>query len=211
MITLQEIQKRTVVRIVDDEVDFVDAMSTFLSYKGWVTRTYTRADVFLRTDAYSQPGCILLDVRMPGMTGLQLQEKLKAISVQLPIIFLSGHGDIDTAVMTIQEGAVNFLQKSCDSSRVLNSVEKACRLSLLQVGPLTCMTPQQAAERIAKLSGRERDILQLAALGLSSTLIGRRLGISARTADAHRASAAKKLGVHTTEEMLAILEMSRSA
>lgn len=211
MITLQEIQKRTVVRIVDDEVDFVDAMSTFLSYKGWVTRTYTRADVFLRTDVYSQPGCILLDVRMPGMTGLQLQEKLKAISVQLPIIFLSGHGDIDTAVMTIQEGAVNFLQKSCDSSRVLNSVEKACRLSLLQVDPLTCMTPQQAAERIAKLSGRERDILQLAALGLSSTLIGMRLGISARTADAHRASAAKKLGVHTTEEMLAILEMSRSA
>lgn len=211
MITLKEVQQKSLVRIVDDEPDFVDAMNTFLTYKGWRTVAYGNADSFLTADTYSQPGCILLDIRMPGMTGLQLQERLKEIGVKVPIIFLSAHGDIDTAVMAIQEGAVNFLQKSCDSSRILSSVEKACRQSLQQSNPLGCMTPEQAAESVAKLSRRERDILSLVALGLSSTLIGERLSISARTADAHRASAAKKLGVHSTDEMLAILELAKEA
>lgn len=209
MISLQQVQKKSLVRIVDDEADFVDAINTFLTYRGWTTATYDSADAFLRADTYSKPGCVLLDIRMPGMSGLQLQEKLKQIGVRVPIIFLSAHGDIDTAVMTIQEGAVNFLQKSCDSARIVSSVEKACRLSLQQSDPLGFMTPQQALDRAAKLSRRELDILALVKLGLSSTLIGERLGISARTADAHRASAAKKLGVHSTEEMLAILELAK--
>lgn len=206
---LDEIQKACLVRVVDDDASFSRAVSALLSYKGWRVNIYNRAEDFLLGDRHSYPGCLLLDIRMPGMTGLQLQQKLNEQQVKLPIVFLSAHGDIDTAVHTLHEGAADFLQKSCDHERLLTVVGKACLNSLRSTYPFAYLSAQEARELLCRLSERESQIIKLAALGLSSTQIGERLQISFRTVETHRASAAKKLGTHKFEEVLQIVHIAQ--
>ena len=120
-------QAHALVRIVDDEADLREALSFVLDMEGWKTVTYGRAEDFFTGDSPSEPGCVVLDVRMPGMSGLELQQAMEERGIELPVIFLTGHGDIDMAVKTMKDGADDFLSKPVTPERLLDAIEKAVK------------------------------------------------------------------------------------
>lgn len=201
---IERLKAECLVRIVDDDPDIRSGLAFMLDCAGWKSVSFGTAAEFLTKDSPSVPGCAVLDVRMPGMTGIELQHELIRRRNALPVVFLSGHGDIDMAVQAIQEGAVHFLQKPVDRDRLLAVIAKASAKSLDSCDLLIPETAV-ARKRLEELTGRELEIVKLAASGLSSKAIGERLGISERTVEAHRYAANKKLRVHTTDEALKIL------
>lgn len=203
--SLEQSQLECLVRIVDDDPDIRNSLAFMLDCAGWKSTSYASANDFLTRDILSVPGCAILDVRMPGMTGIDLQHEMIRRKNLLPVIFLTGHGDIDMAVEAIQEGAVHFLQKPVNRDRLLPAIAKACARSL-DASDRVVPDIEVARQRLMLLSGRELEILRLGATGLSSKAIGERLGISGRTVETHRYAAYKKLRVHAAEEALKILQ-----
>ncbi|MCG5030544.1 response regulator [Mesosutterella sp. OilRF-GAM-744-9] len=197
---LKTIQEKALIRIVDDEQDLRKGLSFLLGCAGWKSAGYKSAKDFLRNDSPSVPGCLILDVQMPDISGIELQHEMIRRNSPLPVVFLSGHGDIDMAVQAIQEGAVHFLQKPVDSARLLAVIEKAVRKSLEESPVVTDST--SARHRLSLLTEREREVIGLVAQGLSSRQIATRFGISERTVEAHRSSANKKLHVSSTSDEL---------
>lgn len=121
-------QAHALVRIVDDEADLREALSFVLDMEGWKTVTYGRAEDFFTGDSPSEPGCVVLDVRMPGMSGIEAQHEMRSRGIALPIIFLTGHGDVDMAVGAVQDGAFDFLLKPVDNDgRLCGLGERRCR------------------------------------------------------------------------------------
>lgn len=208
MIDLKTLRQKTMIRVVDNDAEHCDAVQFLLQCHGWNSKIFLSADEFLHNDLLSIPGCLILDVSMPEMTGLQLQSHLNKIGSSLPIIFLTGHGDVEMAVETLHCGAADFLQKPVNSSRLLAAVEKAATQSLEKANPFSFLTPTQARERLSVITPRELQILRLAGLGLSCRAIGERLGISDRTVETHRSSACKKIGTHSAEDIIALLKLS---
>lgn len=196
--TRKKIQELSWVRIVDDDTDHNKATEFLLRCKGWQVISYTSAQSFLTEDVNSLPGCIVLDVHMPELSGLELQQIMKEREIILPIIFLTGYGDIDMAVNSMIEGAVDFLQKPVNPDRLLASVEKACTKSVSLSAPFVLMTEEEAKQRLKKLTAREIEILELVNQELPSRLIGERLGISERTVETHRTPHAKNFR-HTAQ------------
>lgn len=198
-LTLDEVKKKALVRIVDDDAELAEALRFFLEIEGWQAVVYTRAREFFAADRPSQPGCVLLDVRMPELTGLECQKLLKEHQVALPVIFMSGHGDIDMAVQAVLDGAWDFLQKPVDEERLLRDITRAATQSVGQSEGV--LSSDEARERLAQLTEREREIARLVGENLVSRAIGERLGIATRTVEVHRASALKKLGVRDPEDI----------
>ena len=191
------------IRLVDDEPDVRAALSLMLEIEGWRCVSYASAREFL-VENMDSPGCLVLDVRMPGMSGLELQQAMEERGIELPVIFLTGHGDIDMAVMALHEGAADFIQKPVDNERLLAVIASTAFESLSGAGAV--LDGETARARCAELTNRERDIARLVAEGLTNRLIGERLSIAVRTVEVHRASALRKLGVRTPEEVRAVLE-----
>lgn len=198
---LARVQQGVLVRIVDDDASLRDALRFVLETEGWRVVDYRSANDFFRGDAPSVRGCVVMDVRMPGLTGIEAQAVMNERGFSLPVIFLTGHGDIDMAVMALHEGAADFIQKPVDNERLLAVIASTAFESLSGAG--ACST---ARARCAELTNRERDIARLVAEGLTNRLIGERLSIAVRTVEVHRASALRKLGVRTPEEVRAVLE-----
>lgn len=207
--TLDEIKSQALVRIVDDDAELAEALRFFLEIEGWKAVVYTRAKEFFAADMPSRPGCVLLDVRMPELTGLECQRLLKEHQVALPVIFMSGHGDIDMAVQTILDGALDFMQKPVDEDRLLRVITKGCTQSVQ--ASLGLVGSTQAKALVETLTARELEIVKLVAENLVSRTIGERLGIATRTVEVHRASALKKLGVRTPEEIKRLLEAAKES
>ena len=191
------------IRLVDDEPDVRAALSLMLEIEGWRCVSYASAREFL-VENMDSPGCLVLDVRMPGMSGLELQQAMEERGIELPVIFLTGHGDIDMAVMALHEGAADFIQKPVDNERLLAVIASTAFESLSGAGAV--LDGETAKARCAELTNRERDIARLVSEGLTNRLIGERLSIAVRTVEVHRASALRKLGVRTPEEVRAVLE-----
>ena len=185
-------QAHALVRIVDDEADLREALSFVLDMEGWKTVAYGRAEDFFTGDSPSEPGCVVLDVRMPGMSGIEAQHEMRSRGIALPIIFLTGHGDVDMAVGAVQDGAFDFLLKPVDNERFLNSVGCAA----------------WASTAAAALTKRERSLAELIALGLTNREAAERSGIAQRTMEVHRANILRKLGVKTPEDIRRLLEMA---
>lgn len=194
--------------MIDDDLDHNKAMEFLLTRNGWQVKTYSRATEFLTEDINSHPGCIVLDVNMPELSGIHLQLVMKEREIALPIIFLTGNGDIDMAVNTILEGAVDFLQKPVKVPRLLASVEKACMRSVKVSDPLLFLTKENARNKLKLLTSREMEIMKFVQQGLTSKVIALRLGISERTVEAHRTSACKKLNIHNTQGILELFILS---
>ncbi len=190
---------KPLVRVIDDDDAMRRSWAFLIEGEGWDVVTYSDAIDFLSSNDFSRPGCLVLDVRMPRMSGLELQDKLRELNVDLPIIFISGHGDIDMAVMTMQDGAADFIQKPLDNERLLRSIETAAYRSASQA--LGILDAEDAQERLAVLTDRESDIARLLAQSLTNRQIGERLGIAVRTVEVHRATVLRKLGVKSTEEI----------
>lgn len=191
------------IRLVDDDEEFLDSQKMLLESLGWDVKTYTRPKVFLLEDDLARPGCVILDVRMPEMTGLQVQAELeKRETAHLPVIFLSAHGDIAMAVHTMQHGAVDFLEKPVDPQTLLQRVSMAIATSLRSSARQDEV--EQLKSRVAKLSGREREIAQLVAHGLRNKEIARKLNIEETTVKMHRANALAKLAANSSAELTRI-------
>lgn len=198
---LARVQQGVLVRIVDDDASLRDALRFVLETEGWRVVDYRSANDFFRGDAPSVRGCVVMDVRMPGLTGIEAQAVMNERGFSLPVIFLTGHGDI---VMALHEGAADFIQKPVDNERLLAVIASTAFESLSGAGAV--LDGETARARCAELTNRERDIARLVAEGLTNRLIGERLSIAVRTVEVHRASALRKLGVRTPEEVRAVLE-----
>ena len=194
---------KPLIRLVDDEVDQLTALEMLLSGQGWDVAAYTGAREFLISDMPSRPGCLILDVRMPGMSGLELQDEMNRREYPLPVIFLTGHGDIEMAVHTVREGARDFLQKPVDPEKLLKAVARAVQEDCDR----RAMPIDEAAwkERYAQLTDRERDVIELVAKGKLNRQVAAKLGISERTVQVHRLGAYRKLGVHNVAELAPVI------
>lgn len=191
---------KVLVRIVDDDSDLRAAIRFLLESEVWEVADYYSAADFLLNDDPEIPGCLILDVRMPEMTGIELQGELKQHLRQIPIVFLSAHGDIEMAVKTLHEGAVDFLTKPVQEDKLVPVISRAVKLDLIKRG--LSFDHEEIKERYKELTERETQIVSLLIKGLLNREIGERLGISTRTVEVHRARAFKKLQVHTISELI---------
>lgn len=195
--------ERALIRLVDDDEDFLEGLAFVLEAKGWKTAGYLSPRDFLTSDRPSVPGCLILDIRMPEMSGIELQREMKARGIDLPIIILTGHADVESAVKTLKMGAADFLQKPADTEELFESVENAVRLSFAKCqGGLP---PETLRETLATSSAREKDVTRLLKEGLVNSAIAERLGLTAKTVRNYRNTVYGKLRVHNTDELLAVL------
>ena len=193
---LDYIKQKALIRILDDDEALGAALKLYLELDGWQVAAYTSARRFFAEDRPSVPGCLVLDVRMPELTGLECQRLLNERQSNIPIVFISGHGDIDMAVRTILDGAYDFLHKPVDEERLGRSVMRA-------EGKVS---DEAAVALVERLTERELEVAKLVAQGLVSRIVGERLGISPRTAELHRSHAMKKLSAASPEHLKNILK-----
>jgi len=186
--------------IVDDDEAVLDSIAELVSSVGLRAATFRSARQFRDIFDPEQPGCLVLDVRMAHMSGPALQEELNAIGGRIPIIFISGHGDIPLAIKTIKAGAVDFVQKPYREQQLLDSINEA--LGRDAAARQTTTIHDGFAERLATLTEREREVVEHVVKGLSSKSIAKALNISYRTVELHRSNVLSKLGIHSVAELI---------
>ena len=186
-------------RIVDGEADQRQSLELMLSMEGWEVAAYDSARAFFSADMPSRPGCLILDVRMPDITGIEMQAMMRERQYPLPIIFLTGHADVDMAVHVLKLGAKDFLQKPVQSDRLLTAIATVVQADLDQ---RACPIDEACwLKRYATLTEREKEIIVQVAAGRLNREIGERLGISEKTVHIHRQSAYKKLDAHNVADL----------
>ncbi|MES2938326.1 MAG: response regulator [Pseudomonadota bacterium] len=188
---------RKTVFIVDDDASVRDALSLLLSLYGYPTAVFARAEDFLGALAADWRGVVLADIRMPGLSGLEMQARLALHPSRLPVIIITGHGDIEAARQAFKANAVDFLEKPFDDAVLLKAVEKAMSGPLLQ-------SSQGTRPSGSTLSPREREVLALVVEGLNNGSIAERLGISPRTVEVHKSRLMTKLGARNLAELMKI-------
>jgi len=193
-----------VIHIVDDDASFQKSLAQLLQTLGYEVVRYASAEQLLETPPDARLGCILLDVRMPGLSGPDLQDRLTQLGSSLPIIFLSGHGTVQTSVRVIKAGAEDFLLKPVAKAELMNAIGRAldrCRAALAQRERLAAL---QA--RLARLTPRERKVFALVAGGQMNKQIAFALGTTERTIKAHRQKVMHKLNAQSLLELVAIAD-----
>lgn len=188
-----------IIRIVDDDKTVSDSLSFFLNLAGLQTRSFSSAEDFLRSDDPERLGCLILDVRMEGMTGIELQAELKRRDSDLPIIFLSAHGDIEMAVNCVENGAFNFLVKPPDPDKLLELVNQAVAKNK-QVRREKAYA-ERLREQFETLTAAEKKVSYQIAKGLPNSRIAEILEISERTVQSHRANIFAKLDLENPVEL----------
>ena len=188
-----------VVRVVDDDASFRTAVTRLLRAAKYRVRGYGSAREFLDSDPRSEPGCILLDLKMPGVSGFELQESLAAVEERLPVIFLSGHGTIPASVRAMKAGAVDFLTKPVRREVLLPAVENALDVDAKRRAARAHLI--ELKNRYENLTPREREVLAHVVGGKLNKLIAFDLGTKERTIKAHRASIMEKLRVQSVAEL----------
>ena len=194
-----DIKAKRLIRTVDDDPAMREALEFMLTAEGWRVKTYENGRAFLTDDAPSTPGCAILDVRMPGMSGLELQQEMNVRGYALPIIFLTGNGDIDMAVSAMRDGAVDFVQKPVRQERLLKAIARAVTRSVSETGAVE--TEGAIRAKVQELTDREREIAELIGKKLTNRQISERTGITVRTVEVHRAAIIRKLGVRNPDEI----------
>jgi FixJ family two-component response regulator len=192
--------------IVDDDEAYRDSLAELLASVALPCESFASAQAFLDAHDPQRAGCLVLDVRMAHMSGIALQARLKALRATIPIVFISGHGDIEMAVRAIKDGAIDFVQKPYREQQLLDAINEALRRDAEQrrtgpAAPPPAPAPAPPA-RLALLSAREREVLALALQGLPSKQIARRLTLSHRTVEHHRSRVLEKLGVGSMVELM---------
>ncbi len=188
--------------IVDDDEGVRDALSMLLDTIGQAYELYSSGPDFLESYDESKGGCLVLDIRMPRMSGLELQAKLNEKKAMLPIIFITGHGDIAMAVEAMRRGGLDFIRKPFREQDLLDRINEA--LDIDAGKRKKGLDRQQLLDKIASLSEREREVFHRVADGEMNKVIAFDLGISQRTVEAHRSQVMKKLGVRTLAQLIRI-------
>jgi FixJ family two-component response regulator len=188
------------VYLVDDDAAVCHALSVFLETCGYLVRIFSCAEDFLSAAAENMQGVMLLDQRMTGMTGLELQAELGSRGVELPIIFITGHGDVRMSVQAIKAGAVNFLEKPFSNTELLSVLQEAFNCAAEgkslhdEIGGLR--------RRHASLTEREREVMKYVVAGMSNRKLADKLGVSDRTIEVHRARGMKKMGAESLPDLV---------
>ncbi|HLA72202.1 MAG TPA: response regulator [Steroidobacteraceae bacterium] len=189
--------------VVDDDDAVRNSLRLLLKSAGFSTEVAASAQEFLSTYDAAQPGCLLLDVHMPGMTGLEMQHQLNVRGAAIPVIFITGHGDIPMAVEAMQHGAFDFLQKPFRDQELLDRVQRALTRDTEYRARLR--QTERIRERLASLSPREREVLDLVTQGKANKMVAGDLGVSQRTVEIHRAHVMQKMEAGSLAELVRMM------
>lgn len=192
-----------IVYVVDDDEAVRRYLSGLLESIGLAVECYASAGEFLESYEPHRPGCAVVDLRMPGMSGLQLQKKLVDDDTQIQVIFLTGHGDIDVAVQAMKAGAYDFVEKPFNNELLLDRVQKA--LAVSQHAHVDRAKNAEIEERMKLLTPRELEVLEWLISGQSNKGVARHLGISERTVEVHRANLREKMQAESFAELVAMM------
>lgn len=192
-----------IIHVVDDD-DAQRRSIVFLAESvGWRARSYDSAESFLRAVRPGEPGCAILDIRMPAMSGLELQREMVARGAGLPVIFVTGHADVGLAVEAMKGGAIDFLEKPFRDQTLLDAIAKAVRHNL--ASQASHERHEVLAQLLAGLTPRERDVAALVARGQPNKIIARTLGISEKTVHIHRSRVMEKTATHSAAELARLM------
>lgn len=186
--------------VVDDDEAVRDSLLVLLGNRGWATMAFESADAFLQAFRPEWKGCILLDIRMPGTDGMTLLRQLKDQGCTLPIIMMTGHGDVPTAVRAMRTGAFDFLEKPFTQDVIFAAVERA-RATLAQAR-VDIAPPSEVTARLERLTVREREVLDRLVIGATNKEIARQLDISPRTVEIHRSRVMEKMETPTLSHLV---------
>lgn len=190
----------SIVCVVDDDEAVCDSLSILLETSGYQVKSFLSALDFLADRRRGDPGVLVLDVRMPVLDGLELQKRLKDAGDNIPIIMVTGHGDVPMAVRAIQMGAVDFLEKPFSEEALLNAVDKALKLQ-----SASAATPDIDTSLLDRLTKREREVLEKLVDGKPNKIIAYELGISPRTVEIHRSRVMSKLEADSVQHLVKIV------
>jgi RNA polymerase sigma factor (sigma-70 family) len=188
--------------LIDDDPGVRDSLTLLLSLKDISTQPFANADSFLESYTPERVGCVLTDLRMPGMTGLELQSALRERHIELPVVVLTAHGDVATARAALKNGAFDFLEKPVDDAMLLDVLHNALRVDRERRS--AAVQRSTSDERRERLTRREREILKLLTAGHSNREIATQLGISPRTVEVHKARIMDKLECHSLAELIRV-------
>ena len=188
------------VHVVDDDPSVRDALVLLLRSTGMSAEGYPSAEAFLAEWRPHHPSCLVVDVMMPGMTGLELLRVMKQRGIDVPAVVITGHGDVAMAVQALKIGARDFIEKPCDEEALLLAVRDALAEDASRVGRQAELSDLHA--RLALLTEREREVMDLVAAGLLNKVVGARLGISERTVEIHKAKVMQKMQARTLSDLI---------
>ena len=191
------------VLIVDDDEDVLRALERVLRQAGFAVETFTSASAFLKRPISDTPSCLILDLKLPDVDGLQLQEAMAQANIQMPIVFVSGRSDVASTASAMRFGAVDFLEKPVDEAVLIEAVSRA--LDRDTASRLRRSQMAGARERLARLTPRELDVCRLVARGLLNKQIADELGVSQQTVKIHRGRVMHKLEVGSVAELVRLL------
>ncbi len=193
-------ETQPIIHIVDDDSAVRNALCLLMQAEGLQTRAYTSAEEFLEDITPTTVGCVVLDVRMPGLSGLELQQILQKKQVVLPVIIMTGYADVPMAVQAMKAGAMDFIEKPFDNNRLLELVHLC--LAKCKQEQSEQVLHHVAEEKIAKLTRRERQVMDMLVQGCQNRTIAEKLGISPRTVEIHRARVMEKLEAHSLSDVV---------
>lgn len=191
--------------LIDDDQAVRDAVGLLLRATGLIVESFASATDFLKSDGIRRPGCLLLDVRMPGMSGLDLQKQLQDQGHRIPIIFMTGHGDVPMATRAMKAGAFDFIEKPFQGQTLLARVREALERDARELRRQAQRS--EAAARLARLSPREREVLERVAAGQYNKVIAAELGISLSTVEIHRKRVMEKLEADSLSDLIRTLAL----
>lgn len=195
-----------IVFIVDDDASVRSMVTRLFRTSGWRVEAFSTATEFLDYERPESPGCVVLDVEMPGLNGMELQKRLAEKHADLPIVFMTGHGDIPMSVKAIKAGAVDFLPKPVSDEKLLEAVIQAIDASAHR--EKVSADVDEFRQRCASLSKREREVMELVITGMLNKQIASKLGITQATVKAHRGRVMGKLGIRSVAELVRLWERS---
>jgi FixJ family two-component response regulator len=198
----------TPVFVVDDDTSVLESIAFLLRTVGIRAETYVSAGEFLDAFDPTAAGCLVLDVRMPGMSGLELQEKLLTMGSSLPIIFLTAHGDVPTAVRAVKSGAVDFIQKPFHDQELVDKIHRALESNARARAAAAARS--EVAGRIDSLTPRERQVMEAIIAGKANKVIAGDLGVSQRTVEIHRKHVMEKLAADSLAHLVQMVMRARS-
>ena len=197
---VESAQKALVVYIIDDDASVRDSLALMLGLIGYSTRSFADAEAFFRTFDKSWRGCVVADLRLPGMTGTELQRRVREAGGEIPFVIVTAHGDVPAARQAFLAHAVDFIEKPFDESQLRAAIETAFALEEKRAS--AAERDRLANAKLARLTSREREVLELAARGLHAKEIAAALGISVRTAEVHKTRVMDKLEVRNIGELV---------
>ena len=200
--------KQATVFVVDDDQAIRNSLKWLIESVGLTVRTYASADDFIKDYYPGRAGCLLLDVRMPGMSGLELQEQFLEQQIKIPIIIITGHGDVPMAVRAMKAGAVDFIEKPFNDELLLESIRNAL---IKDVGQRTAQSARaDIATRLVHLTPREHEVMEMVTSGRANKDIAKTLGVSSKTVEAHRARVMEKMQASSLAELVKMAIVANS-